>query len=104
MRSVHVSGGFGGEVEVELTDSKGQSLQPAAYKVGLIPVDGPIPAADSDEWRTPTSKTFPKAGQAVLTLQTDSSFPLGTFWPYVQISDSGRAPELVRADDYVELT
>jgi hypothetical protein len=104
MRSVRVTGGFSGEVEVRLTDSKGQDLSLADFKIGLVPVDGGIPEATSPTWQAVTEVEYPEQGQAVLTMRPTATHPLGRFWPHVLVIDSGRDPELIRADDYVELT
>lgn len=104
MRRIRVTGGFSGEVEIRLTDSRVQDLELSEFKVGLIPLDAEIPAANASVWKTPAAEDYPMDGEAVLTIRPTVADGLGKFWPHVLVIDSGRDPELVRADDYVELT
>lgn len=104
MRSIQVTGGFSGDVEVRLTDRKGQNLALSTYKMALLPVKGEAPAVNSTVWQAPAEDEYPKDGLAILTMRPTEAHPLGRLWPAVLIFDSGRPPELVWADDYVELT
>lgn len=103
MRRIRVTGGFSGEVEVELTDEKGQDMSAVLFKMGLVPLEEAIPAASSETWQTVTEKAFPAPGKAVLTRRPTDTHPLGKFWPHILVN-SGNGWELVKADDYVELT
>lgn len=104
MRSVRLTGGFSGDVEVRLTDSRGQDLSLSVYKIGLVPLAENVPAATDPLWQAPASSIYPEAGVAVLTMRPTTGQALGKFWPHVLVIDSGRDPELIPADDYVELT
>lgn len=103
-RSIRVTGGFSGEVELTLTDRKGLDLSAADFKIGLVPVDADAPDEDSPTWQNPASEGFPRLGQVALTMRPTSAHALGLFRPAALVYDSGRPPELIVSDDYVELT
>lgn len=104
MRTVRVTGGFSGDVEVTLSDRKGQDMSLSTYKMALLPVRGDAPNAESSTWQAPDGTEYPQAGQVILTMRPTDTHALGKLWPAVLIFDSGRPPELIWADDYVELT
>lgn len=110
---IQVSGGYSGEVAVELRDNKGTDLSAVSFKLALIPstvTKGTgLPSAGAAVWKTPGVVLLPGEGdgisRSVLTLGVSvaGGYALGKYYAWALYTSGALTIPVPASNEIIEL-
>lgn len=95
MRAVRVTGGFSGVLVTDVSDTDGQ-MDPASFRVQLVPEHSEDLQVSDPGWQTPTLDASGAA--AVLSVLVGDDVAPGHYWLAVDVITDGRHEVLYALD------